>query len=90
MTDSSEALTISGPAVPFIGVSSTGAPLRERQHHPHLGRQPGHEPDPGPGDVLTPVVGYGARKQSSLRPPVVSSRLAPAGGMGGGMISIAN
>jgi len=45
----------------------TGAPLRERQHHPHLDRQPGHEPDPGPGDVLTPVIGYGARKQSIKR-----------------------
>ena len=47
---------------------STGAPLRERQHHPHLGRQPGHEPDPGPGDVLTPVIGYGARKQAAFAP----------------------
>lgn len=86
MTASSEALTMSSPAVPFIGVSVLGAPLRERQHHPHLGRQP----DPGLGDVLTPVIGYGTRKQSSLRPAGVSSRVAPAGGMGGGLISIAN
>jgi hypothetical protein len=90
MTASSEALTISCPAVRFIGVSVLGRLFGNASTIPISVASLVMNLSPGPGDVLTPVIGYGARKQSSLRPAGVSSRVAPAGGMGGGMISIAN
>jgi len=94
MTASSEALTISGPAVPFIGVSVLGRLFGNASTIPISVASLVMNLIQVPATFLLLSSGTAqenkASNESSLRPTRVSSRVAPAGGMGGGMISIAN
>lgn len=94
MTASSEALTIAGPAVRFIGVSVLGRLFGNASTIPISVASLVMNLIQVPATFLLLSSGTAqenkASNESSLRPAGVSSRVAPTGGMGGGMISIAN
>ncbi len=93
MTAFSEALTISGPAVRFIGVSVLGRLFGNASTIPISVASLVMNLIQVPATFLLLSSGTAqenkASNESSLRPTRVSSRVAPAGAMGGGMISIA-
>jgi hypothetical protein len=90
MTTSSEALTISGPAVPFIGVSVLGRLFGNGSTIPISVASLVMNLIQVPATFLLLSSGTAQENKAAFAPQASHHGLQPAGGMGGGMISIAN